>query len=722
MIAATKLLVVVGEPLHFKVVAVTLPAEQSSSFHGAAGFIYQVSGSTEISIDGTTKTLSAAEGGFVAGMLPAMLRAAGGEPSTFLHCARGIALGAVVLVIGAVLAATGALPEGWRGPVTVVVVVGVILLAAITIRAYRADAQIASTRGDRSRVSNVDKSKTGGPQHATTTGDNSPAINVQGGGTIDIRYGETSEDAERRHREVLEAIAREKGVDPSVLRPLFEHLGRTGASLDEMRTRAHEAIEAILARAREKVQPSNDGADIDATIGAARTKLRGLDTAGALSILDDKIAEEEAERQRRLITLLEERAAILSLSFDYDAAKATLKRLLMLDPDRVWRWIDLGDLWVTTGNLTEALAAFRNAGKAAQRTGDERERSVSQGMIGVVQQAQGDLAAALASYKATLAIQERLAKADPGNAGWQHDLSVSHEKIGDVQVEQGDLAAALTRYQASLAIRDRLAQADPGNAGWQRDLSVSHDRIGDVQVDQGELAAALTSYQASLAIRERLAKADPGNAGWQRDLSVSHNKIGDVQVAQGELAAALTSYQASLAIRERLAKADPGNAGWQRDLSVSLNKIGDVQVAQGELGAALTSYQASHDIFDRLAKADPGNAGWQRDLSVSHDRIGSLQLAQGELAAALTSHQASLAIRERLAKADPGNAGWQRDLAMSFGKIGRAQIAHGERVEALRLFQRGRAIVARLSERSPDNAQLPVDLAQFDAEIARLAQ
>ena len=82
-----------------------------------------------------------------------------------------------------------------------------------------------------------------------------------------------------------------------------------------------------------------------------------------------------------------------------------------------------------------------------------------------------------------------------------------------MQRAQGDLAAALTRYQASLAISERLAQADPGNAGWQRDLSVSHDKIGDVQRAQGDLAAALTSYQASLAIRDRLAQADPGNAG-----------------------------------------------------------------------------------------------------------------------------------------------------------------------------------------------------------------
>ena len=99
------------------------------------------------------------------------------------------------------------------------------------------------------------------------------------------------------------------------------------------------------------------------------------------------------------------------------------------------------------------------------------------------------------------------------------------------------MPAALASYQASLAIRDRLAKSDPGNAGWQRDLSVSYEKVGDVQVAQGNLPAALASYQASLAITDRLAKSDPGNADWQRDLSVSYERVGDVQVAQGNLPA-----------------------------------------------------------------------------------------------------------------------------------------------------------------------------------------
>ena len=64
-------------------------------------------------------------------------------------------------------------------------------------------------------------------------------------------------------------------------------------------------------------------------------------------------------------------------------------------------------------------------------------------------------------------------------------------------VAQGNLAEALKSYQDGLAIRDRLAKADPGNAGWQRDLFVSYIKIGDVLAAQGNLAEALKSYRTA---------------------------------------------------------------------------------------------------------------------------------------------------------------------------------------------------------------------------------
>jgi tetratricopeptide (TPR) repeat protein len=112
-------------------------------------------------------------------------------------------------------------------------------------------------------------------------------------------------------------------------------------------------------------------------------------------------------------------------------------------------------------------------------------------------------------------------------------------------------------YRAALAIKERLASADPGNSSWQRELSVSQDTSGDILVAQGKWGEALESYRASQAIADRLAKADPSNAGWQRDLSVSHNNIGDVLRTQGKFAEALENYRAAFTIVERIRSA-PG--------------------------------------------------------------------------------------------------------------------------------------------------------------------
>ena len=84
--------------------------------------------------------------------------------------------------------------------------------------------------------------------------------------------------------------------------------------------------------------------------------------------------------------------------------------------------------------------------------------------------------------------------------GWQRDLSVAYNRVGDVLKDQGNLPEALKAYRDSLAIGERLAKADPGNAGWQRDLSVAYEKVGDVLKDQGNLTEALKAYRDGLAI------------------------------------------------------------------------------------------------------------------------------------------------------------------------------------------------------------------------------
>ena len=125
--------------------------------------------------------------------------------------------------------------------------------------------------------------------------------------------------------------------------------------------------------------------------------------------------------------------------------------------------------------------------------------------------AQGNLPEALKSYRDSLAIFDRLAKADPGNAGWQRDLSVSYNKVGDVLVAQGNLPEALKSFRDSLAIADRLAKADPGNAGWQRDLAISNERIADIYLRDGNNKEAKRAFEKALGTYELLTTRNPAD-------------------------------------------------------------------------------------------------------------------------------------------------------------------------------------------------------------------
>src|SRR3979409_1131606 len=84
-VAAAKRPTVTDVPLHFKAVSITLQPNEKSSVSAANGILYQMSGSTEVALDGEARMLNAGEGLFIAGGKTAALTAGSGGPSTFLH-------------------------------------------------------------------------------------------------------------------------------------------------------------------------------------------------------------------------------------------------------------------------------------------------------------------------------------------------------------------------------------------------------------------------------------------------------------------------------------------------------------------------------------------------------------------------------------------------------------------------------------------------------------
>jgi len=77
-------------------------------------------------------------------------------------------------------------------------------------------------------------------------------------------------------------------------------------------------------------------------------------------------------------------------------------------------------------------------------------------------------------------------------------------RIGDVLVARGNLPEALKSFRDGLAIRDRLAKADRGNAGWQRDLSESYAKLASAYLKAEQRAKAGEALAAGRTIIARL--------------------------------------------------------------------------------------------------------------------------------------------------------------------------------------------------------------------------
>jgi len=85
VIATSKLPGVTEVPLYFGASGVTLPPGETSGLSGASGILYQMLGSTEVSVDGVATTLNSGDGLFISAGKTVTLKAGSAVPSTFLH-------------------------------------------------------------------------------------------------------------------------------------------------------------------------------------------------------------------------------------------------------------------------------------------------------------------------------------------------------------------------------------------------------------------------------------------------------------------------------------------------------------------------------------------------------------------------------------------------------------------------------------------------------------
>ena len=332
----------------------------------------------------------------------------------------------------------------------------------------------------------------------------------------------------------------------------------------------------------------------------------------------------------------------------------------------------------------------------------------AQEMAGVALRMQGDLARALAAYRAALATKQQLSKILPDDPG--RESGSLHENIGNTLEELGDRAGALDSYKASRELRESVAKAHPADHHRQADLARSHNKLAQLHLALGDINAASASHMAAFEIRDRLTKANPRNFVWYRDLSITFIGMGDTMRAREDGETARTCYKNSLIAIDRAIQLDPENPTLQYHLGISFARIGGLLMAQGDYDGALMAYQSNNEISARLAKADPDHVAWQRELAVAAGLVGDVLLAQGKLPAALESYQMACAAVTRVAGAEPRDTGVQSDLAISHTKVGQLLYAQQSLGAALESFEASHAIFSRLVKLTAENGRWQLGL------------
>ena len=278
-----------------------------------------------------------------------------------------------------------------------------------------------------------------------------------------------------------------KGVQDLVA-PAPIDTGSIERKLDEQKALMHEQkalIEKLSAQSATRSVPGAERSIGEAVAAAGQGAAEGDERmARALALLkENRIPEAEAlfravaadgeararQNARAAAIAYRNLGAIAGLR-DPKRALDAYTKAIESDPDDLESLLWVGWLQLERGDLREAEARFERVLKLA--TPEDQEWFIHWARIGIgdVLVAQGSLPEALKAYRDGLAIRDRLARADPGNAGWQRDLSVSYSKIGAIFRKTGDRTNAMKALEQGQTIMVRLTQASPDNARWKQDL------------------------------------------------------------------------------------------------------------------------------------------------------------------------------------------------------------------------------------------------------------
>jgi hypothetical protein len=278
------------------------------------------------------------------------------------------------------------------------------------------------------------------------------------------------------------------------------------------------------------------------------------------------------------------------------------------------------------------------------------QMSTLENNAGHVLEGRGRLDEATTDYRRMLSAAQLLVDSSPKYAGGRPQLGLAHNNLAKMALLHGDVAGAVAGYRADVAIQGQLAAADPRDNAQAERLVLSRGALGRTLALAGALDEGAQVLQQAFDGAQRLHAMEPDSASFHEDVGLYATQLARQRRQQGSLPAAQAATAQSLEMFATLVARDASNPGWQRSQA-------EARIEQARQALASAQPAVARSALDAAV------AAVQPQLAASpQDRAALLALVEARLLlAGLDGPAASrAALEDALAACDAQKDG-QRD-------------------------------------------------------------
>lgn len=429
--------------------------------------------------------------------------------------------------------------------------------------------------------------------------------------------------------------------------------------------------------------------------------------AGMLGVPLDEIVQREAHRRQKRLTLVAAMAIVGMLIMTGMATLAIQARNearhqreqaealvgFMLGDLRT-RLEPVGRLDVLDAVGSRVLGYYQ--GQSSGDLSDEAllQRARALTLIGEIANRRGDLDAALARYRESMAGTEEALRRAPNDPQRIFDHAQNVYWVGYIGWQRGQPQEAERGFRAYRQLAGRLLAIDANRPEWRLEAIYADNNLGLVLYEGGHYDRAAQTFNTVLLETERLRAANPGNTNYREMEWEALANLADAQEQSGRLDEAIAARERQLRGLEQAAATDRQNSTILRKAVAARRALGRLFASRGDAQAATRHLDQATVIARGLRERDPENMEWLHLAATVDLDMGDLMLATNRTADAATVVRAGCASAERLVGRDRSVRSWGNALTKCLILRGRIAAAQGYGAEALTLARRAIAFLA----------------------------